>query len=292
MARSGLALVLCLAAAPSAGALLSRRRVTPAFPHADQSHSRTVAQLTTVTALRGGSLLSESKLLGYLVYAVASTAAVGSAGALILALAVLQWVQKPALSESGLRSRRWSELKDTLSFTGAYETVTDGKAADHAAPARREAAKKLIMNHERVLHDLTRTDGPPKSQPELSHGLVLMGQEHDVDIVLREISRRLIGRLPRERAKRPLAPTSPEQAAVWTATAEFLSARLQSSTKEMEKVVGFEQRAPDMSEAAAAAFRAVLSEVAAEEVASFFKRAVTPLAAPAAAVRPAAQVGP
>ena len=38
-----------------------------------------------------------------------------------------------------------------------------------------------------------------------------MGQEHDVDIVLREISRRLIGRLPRERAKRPLAPTSPEQ---------------------------------------------------------------------------------
>ena len=82
------------------------------------------------------------------------------------------------------------------------------------------------------------------------------------------------------------------QAAVWAATAEFLSARLQSSTKEMEKVVGFEQRAPDMSEAAAAAFRAVLSEVAAEEVASFFKRAVTPLAAPAAAVRPAAQVGP
>ena len=47
-----------------------------------------------------------------------------------------------------------------------------------------------------------------------------------------------------------------------------------------------------MSEPAAAAFRAVLSEVAAEEVTSFFKRSVTPLAAPAAAVRPAAQVGP
>ena len=176
-----------------------------------------------------------------------------------------------------------SELKDTLSFTGAYETVTDGAAAEHAAPARREAAKKLIMNHERVLHDLTRnaacrsgdegpalgspglaamvcpeghhwaeggisrcrrrrarlgflwslrhtagdrrpsphaptsnhqppgTDGPPKSQPELAHGLVLMGQEHDVDIALREISLRLIGRLPRERPRRPLAPSSPEQ---------------------------------------------------------------------------------
>ena len=107
MARSRLALVLCLAAAPSAGALLSRRRVTPAFPHADQLHSRTAAQLTTVTALRGGSLLSENKLLSYLVYAVASTAAVGSAVALIGALALLRWVQKPSLSESGLRSRRW-----------------------------------------------------------------------------------------------------------------------------------------------------------------------------------------
>mgnify|MGYP001495844654 CR=1 FL=1 len=82
------------------------------------------------------------------------------------------------------------------------------------------------------------------------------------------------------------------QAAVWKATAEFLSARLQSNMKEMEGVVGFEQRKPDMSEPAAAAFRAVLSEVAAEEVTSFFKRSVTPLAAPAAAVRPAAQVGP
>lgn len=291
MARS-LALVLCLAAAPSACALSSRRRVTPAFPHVGQMHSRTATGLTTVMELRGGSLLSEHQLLSYVAYAVASTAAAGSAIALIGALAVLGWVKKPILSESGARSRRWSELKDTLLFTGAYETLADGKAAEHAAPARREAAKKLIMNHERVLHDLTRTDGPPKSQPELSHGLVLMGQEHAVDIVLREIARRLIGRLPRERAKRPLAPTSAEQAAVWKATAEFLSARLQSNMKEMEGVVGFEQRKPDMSEPAAAAFRAVLSEVAAEEVTSFFKRSVTPLAAPAAAVRPAAQVGP
>lgn len=289
---SRLALVLCLVAAPLAGALSSRRRVTPALPRNGQLHCRTATQLSTVTALRGGSLLSEHKLLSYMVYAVASAAAVGSGIALIGALLLLRWVQKPSLSESGLRSRRWSELKDTLSFTGAYETVTEGAAAEHAAPARREAAKKLIMNHERVLHDLTRTDGPPKSQPELAQGLILMGQEHDVDIALREISRRLIGRLPRERPRRPLAPATPEQAAVWAATAEFLSARLQTSTKVMEEVKGFEQRAPDMSEAAGAAFRAVLAEVATEEVASFFKRAVTPLAAPAAAVRPAAQVGP
>ena len=61
----------------------------------------------------------------------------------------------PADCQRLWRSR--SELKDTLLFTGAYETLADGKAAEHAAPARREAAKKLIMNHERVLHDLTRT---------------------------------------------------------------------------------------------------------------------------------------
>eukprot|EP00964_Phaeocystis_antarctica_P028098 scaffold15834_cov66-Phaeocystis_antarctica.AAC.3 len=61
--------------------------------------------------------------------------------------------------------RRLSELKDTLSFTGAYETVTDGTAAEHAAPARREAAKKLIMNHERVLHDLTRTRSTSERAP-------------------------------------------------------------------------------------------------------------------------------
>ena len=106
MARS-LSLVLCLAAAPSACALSSRRRVTPAFPHVGQMHSRTATGLTTVMELRGGSLLSEHQLLSYVAYAVASTAAAGSAIALIGALAVLGWVKKPILSESGARSRRW-----------------------------------------------------------------------------------------------------------------------------------------------------------------------------------------
>ena len=106
MARS-LSLVLCLAAAPSACALSSRRRVTPAFPHVGQMHSRTATGPTTVMELRGGSLLSEHQLLSYVAYAVASTAAAGSAIALIGALAVLGWVKKPILSESGARSRRW-----------------------------------------------------------------------------------------------------------------------------------------------------------------------------------------
>lgn len=290
---SRLVLAACLAVAPAVSALSSRRCTGPVFPRAIQLHGHANEPLSTVLAFRGGSMLGDHKLLSYAVYAVAGVTAVGSGIALIAVVMLIRWMQKPSLSESGLRSRRWSELKDTLSYTGAYETVAEGAAAEHAAPARREAAKKLIMNNERVLHDLTRTDGPPKSQPELARlSLVLMGQEHDVDIALREIARRLIGRLPREKRRRPLAPATSEQAAVWAATSEFLSARLQSSAEEMAEVTGFEQRKPDMSPAAAAAFRAVLTELASEDVSSFFKRAVAPLAAPAAAARPAVQVGP
>lgn len=119
-----LVLVVCLAAAPSAGALSSRRRVTPALPLAGQLHSRTAAQLTTVTALRGGSLMSEHKLLSYLVYAVASTAAVGSALALVGALFLLRWVQKPSLSESGLRSRRWKRQRVKIPLLATAHAAT------------------------------------------------------------------------------------------------------------------------------------------------------------------------
>ena len=104
---SRLAVVLCLVAAPSADALSSRRRMTPTLSSAGQLQSRTAAQLSTVTALRGGSVMSEHKLLSFVAYAVASTAAVGSAVALVGALLLLRWVQKPSLSASGLRSRRW-----------------------------------------------------------------------------------------------------------------------------------------------------------------------------------------
>ena len=67
---------------------------------------------------------------------------------------------------------------------------------------------------------------------------------------------------------------------------------MQATTKEMEGIKGHEERKPDMSEAAASAFKAVLAEVGKEEVPSLFNRAIRPLASPAAAVRPAVQVGP
>ena len=64
----------------------------------------------------------------------------------------------------------------------------DGVAAEHAPQARVEAARKMYRNHEVLLKDLTRADGPPVSQP----GLVrLPGREKDVELFLREVARRL-----------------------------------------------------------------------------------------------------
>ena len=51
----------------------------------------------------------------------------------------------------------------------------------------------MIGNHEVLLRDLTRNDGPPKTQPELQR---LPGREKDVDAFLKECARRLAGRLP------------------------------------------------------------------------------------------------
>ena len=59
---------------------------------------------------------------------------------------------------------------------------------EHPFIARYEAASKLVTNHERVLRDLCRADGPPTSQPELAR---LPGQEREVNIFMREATRRL-----------------------------------------------------------------------------------------------------
>ena len=176
----------------------------------------------------------------------------------------LSVTRAPTLSESGMRSRRWNELRDELWVAQVSDRLADGAAESHASAAREEAARKLIMSRERVLHDITRPDGPPRTQPNLVR---LPGRERDVDAVLLEVARRLLGRLAGERVRR-LKPTSKEQAATWTATAEYLMIRIQSTAEEVHHTVGHEQRAPDMSEEAAAALRAVLSEVASEEVAS------------------------
>ena len=85
----------------------------------------------------------------------------------------------------------------------------------------------------------------------------------------------------------------------WHAAAKFLSSRLQATTEEVARVRGHEQREPDMSEAAAAAMKAVLAEMAEEDPASYshrignsVKQVFKPFSSSAGAIRPAAQVGP
>ena len=121
--------------------------------------------------------------------------------------------------------------------------------------ARYEAANKLITNHERVLRDLCRADGPPASQPELAR---LPGQEREVNIFLREATRRL--RKPGETEKQP----TKVEGATWAAAAKFLAGRLQVSEEEVGQVPGHEGRKADMSPAAGAAMRAVLKEMGRE----------------------------
>ena len=106
-----------------------------------------------------------------------------------------------------------------------------------------------------VLRDICRADGPPASQPELAR---LPGQEREVNIFLREATRRLREAFkPGQRTRQP----SRAEAATWVGVAAYLAARLQVSEEEVAHVPGHEGRKADMSPAAGAAMRAVLAEM-------------------------------
>ena len=124
--------------------------------------------------------------------------------------------------------------------------------------AQHEAANKLITNHERVLRDLCRADGPPASQPELAR---LPGQEREVNIFMREATRRL--REATQPGQRTRQPTRAE-GSTWAGAAAYLAGRLQVSEEEVRHVPGHEGRKADMSPAAGAAMRAVLAEMGKE----------------------------
>ena len=67
----------------------------------------------------------------------------------------------------------------------APETDDLGAEATHNYIARKQAAHKLITNRVKVLHDITRADGPPPTQ----QGLVrLPGAEVHVEAVLEEVA--------------------------------------------------------------------------------------------------------
>ena len=106
-----------------------------------------------------------------------------------------------------------------------------------------------------MLRDICRADGPPASQPELAR---LPGQEREVNIFLREATRRLREAFkPGQRTRQP----SRAEAATWVGVAAYLAARLQVSEEEVAHVPGHEGRKADMSPAAGAAMRAVLAEM-------------------------------
>jgi len=145
----------------------------------------------------------------------------------------------------------WSKLSEILSAPVSGGLLSaDGVAGGFDQAARDEAASKLIGNHSRVLNDICNSQ--PKTQANLKR--VSSDSQAHVDKMLREVARRLLGR-------RPGASNIPAQAAgsgaqAWKDTAAYLAARTQSTEQQCPG------RKPDMSEKAAAAFLAVVKEVA------------------------------
>ena len=152
-------------------------------------------------------------------------------------------------------------LLDGCSASADEGSGADGAAATHSMTARMEAAGRLLNNFALVLKDVTNPSpstnvfGTPLTQRELSR----VSPEHTpyADAALREVARRLMGSRPGlEELRETLERENEAQAVAWAGTARYLSARIQARPEEKAG------RAPDMSEAAAAAMRAVLREVA------------------------------
>uniref|UniRef100_A0A7S2GAZ8 DUF4142 domain-containing protein n=1 Tax=Haptolina brevifila TaxID=156173 RepID=A0A7S2GAZ8_9EUKA len=200
--------------------------------------------LARLAVLRGGS---SSLIVRYMTGILA-------APCLLLVAVFLQpfivFARAPSAQSS---AELWSMLRENLYNAEAdnmHLTKVSGAAAAHAAAAREEAARKLIVNHESVLRDVTNAN--PRTQPDLTR-LPSTAQPF-VDQALREVARRLIGSRPGEDGSEKLQLSAAAQVA-WAETAKYLDTRIQATAQEMPG------RPPDMSEAAAAAMRAVLWEV-------------------------------
>uniref|UniRef100_A0A7S3TWR4 Uncharacterized protein n=1 Tax=Emiliania huxleyi TaxID=2903 RepID=A0A7S3TWR4_EMIHU len=154
---------------------------------------------------------------------------------------------------------RWEMLELLAGAVGSLPSA-GSVASLWPAEVRMEAARKLIKNHVAVLKDITNPS--PSTQRELTR--VPRADGEDVDRFLLELARRLLGSrahgLPEARAadlllKAPLDVANRKQCDTYSASARYLSRRIQSQPEQKKG------RVPDMSEAAAEAFKAVAFEV-------------------------------
>jgi len=143
--------------------------------------------------------------------------------------------------------------------SGQHLTQTKGIAAQHPDEAREEAARKLILNHRRVLQDITN----PKPETQTNLQRLPVTQRPLVDRFLIEMSRRLLGYREDVEAEalhhileEKLARDDKEGREVWGAAATYLLGRVQSVPDQEPG------RKPDMSLAAAIAFVQEAEEVA------------------------------
>jgi hypothetical protein len=114
-----------------------------------------------------------------------------------------------------------------------------------------EAAQMLMSNYQRVVQDITNPgpnniDGKRLTQTDLKR--VDIKNEELVGAMVREVSCCLIG-------KATTKTLAPEEVQVWAEAARFLSGRIQGTPGEMPG------RHPDMSSEAAAALRAMLTQM-------------------------------
>ena len=134
---------------------------------------------------------------------------------------------------------------------------TIGAAATFAHEYREEAALKLVANHEPLLRDVT--NAAPHTQTNLKRA-----GAYDavfVDKMLLETTRRLLGCTDATRAQfdalaQPLDPLAMGMQKAWGVTAQYLDQRIQSSVAQKPG------RAPDLSDEAAKAMKAVMFELA------------------------------
>jgi len=149
----------------------------------------------------------------------------------------------------------WEKLASVM--PGTQEA--DGTAGGFQANYRHEAAYKLILNHEAVLRDICNPSqtqnvvGTQLTQTELKRVPAQFAPH--VDQFLRELTRRLMGRVPVPEEK---VQPGTESAVAWTQAALFLTARIQSGQSEKPG------RVPDMDSGGAIAMRAVIQELGRE----------------------------